>query len=145
MNLLIALSTQGLLGAAFPTTGIPEIPNHRLMHPDPAVYTVGGTSSGMNTGASLQTAGKVDERVNQHWSGTLTWQGMGTTLNERKEMCAQVTATASKSDPCVFFMEYLFIDNLYSRTHPDWHQHGRKFCHLRLLDLRCQWMSYTIG
>ena len=102
MNLLIALSTQGLIGAAFPTTGIPEIPKPKLTHLDIAVHIVGGNSSGMNTGASLDTAGEVDERMDQQWSGALTWQGTDTTSNERKELCAQVTATATKGNPCAF-------------------------------------------
>ena len=145
MNLLIALSTQGLLGAAFPTTGLPEIPKPRSVHPDPAVHIVGGNSSGTTTGTSLETASVVDERMDQQWSGTLTWQGPGTNLNERKEMCAQVTATATKDDPCAFFMEFISIDDLYSRTYPDWHLHGQKSCHWRLLGLRCQWLRYTCG
>jgi mediator of RNA polymerase II transcription subunit 25 len=37
MNLLIAPFKQGLLGAAFPTTGIPEIPKPQLTQLDPAV------------------------------------------------------------------------------------------------------------
>jgi hypothetical protein len=126
MNLLVALSTQGLIGAAFPTTGIPEIPKPRLTHGagaafpttgtpeipkprlthvDPAVLIVGGNGSGMNTGARFEPAGGVYERMNQQWSGTLTWQGMDTTSNERKEMCAQVTATKSMGNPCAF-MEF---------------------------------------
>jgi hypothetical protein len=107
MNLLIALSTQGLLGAAFPTTGLPEIPKLRLAHPDPAVQIVGGNSSGINPRETLKTAGGVDGRMSQQWSGTLTWQGTDTTLGERREVRAQVTAkvtaTASKGDPCAFF------------------------------------------
>jgi len=103
MNLLIALSTQGLIGAAFPTTGIPEIPKPRLTHLDPAVHIVGGNSSGINPRATLKTAGGADERMNQQWSGTLSWQGMDTTLSERREIRAQVTATVSKGYPCAFF------------------------------------------
>lgn len=98
MNLLIALSTQGLIGAAFPTTGIPEIPKPRSTHLDPAVQAVGVNGSGMNMGASLKTASGFDERMSQEWSGTLTWQGTGTT-NERKEVRAQVTARGTKGDP----------------------------------------------
>ena len=143
MNLLVALSTQGLMGAAFPTT--PEIPNPRLTHVDPAVLIVGRNGSRMNSGASLKTAGVVDEGMNRQWSGTLTWQGTDTTPRERKEVHAQVTATPSKGDPCVFFLKFHFIDDLYLHTYPDWHQHGQKSCHLRLLDLRCQWMSYRTG
>ena len=105
MNLLIALSTQGLIGAAFPTTGIPEIPKHRLMHVDPAVLIVGGNGSGMRPGASLKTTGVVDERMDRQWSGALTWQGIDATLNEKKELCTQVTAKASEGNPCAFFMK----------------------------------------
>ncbi|KAF8501473.1 hypothetical protein F5888DRAFT_1233662 [Russula emetica] len=40
------------------------------------------------------------ERMNQcQWSGTIAWWGTDTTLNERREVRAQVTATASKGDP----------------------------------------------
>lgn len=144
MNLLIALSTQGLIGAAFPTTGIPEIPKLRLTHVNPAVLIVGGHGSGMNTGAGLKTASGVDERMSHEWSGTLTWQGTDVTSNERKEMWAQVTATTSKGNPCAFII-FLFIDGLYSRMYADWHRRGQKSCHLRPLDLLCQRMSYTTG
>jgi hypothetical protein len=107
---------------------------------------VGENGSGTNMGAGPNTAGGVGERISQQWSGTLTWQGTDTTRNERKEVRAQVTATASKGDPCAFFsMEFLFIEDLYARTRPDWHQRGQKSCHLRLLGPQFQWMSYTIG
>lgn len=137
MNLLIALSTQGLIGAAFPTTGIPEIPKPRLTHLVPAVHVVGGNSSGIDPRATLKTAGGVGEQ----WSGTLTWQGSTTTLSERREVRAQVTASASEGDPCAFCYRISIIDDMYSRTYPDGHQHGQKSCHLRLLDPRCQWLS----
>lgn len=39
-----------------------------------------------------------------HWSGTMTWWGTDTTLNERREVRAQITATASKGDPCASFL-----------------------------------------
>ena len=64
---------------------------------------VGGNSSGSNAGAGPQTAGGVGERIGKQWSGTLTWQGTDTARNERKEVRAQVTAIATKGDPCVFF------------------------------------------
>jgi hypothetical protein len=59
--------------------------------------TVGENGPGTN-------AGGVGERMAQQWSGTLTWQGTDTTRNERKEVRAQVLATASKGDPCAFFL-----------------------------------------
>jgi hypothetical protein len=99
---------------------------------------IGGNSLGMNPG-------DVGERMIKQWSGTLTWQGTDTARNERKEVRAQVTATATKGDPCAFF----FMDSLsagsYSRVHLEWCQHGQKSCHLRLLDRQYQWMSYTTG
>jgi hypothetical protein len=64
---------------------------------------VGGNSSGTNAGAGPQTTGGVGERMSKQWSGTLTWQGTDTARNERKEVRAQVTATATKGDPCAFF------------------------------------------
>jgi hypothetical protein len=64
---------------------------------------VGGNSSGTNAGVGPQTAGGVSERMNKQWSGILTWQGTDTARNERKEVRAQVTATATQGDPCVFF------------------------------------------
>ena len=42
------------------------------------------------------------ERMDQ-WSGTIAWWGTDTTRNERREVRAQVTATASKGDPCAIF------------------------------------------
>ena len=100
---------------------------------------IGGNSSGTN-------AGDVGERMSKQWSGTLTWQGTDTARNERKEVRAQVTATASKGDPCAFFpMDSLSAKDLYSRVHLEWCQHGQKSCHLRLLGLQYQWMSYTTG
>ena len=110
MNLLIALSTQGLIGAAFPTTGIPEIPKLRSTHVGPAVPIVGGNSLGINPRSTLKPTSAVNERMDRQWSGTLTWQGMDTTLNERKEVRAQVTVIASKGNPCAFLW------NSYSLT-----------------------------
>ena len=37
MNLLIAPFSQGLLGAVFPTTGVPEIPKPQVPQVDPVV------------------------------------------------------------------------------------------------------------
>ena len=56
------------------------------------------------------------ERTSQ-WSGTITWWGTDTTLNERREVRAQVTATASNGDPCVIFlMDFPLIEALYPCT-----------------------------
>ena len=117
MNLLIAPFTHGLLGAAFPTTGIPEIPKPRLSPLDPMMRIVGGIGSGA---AGSNTAGGLSERMSRQWSGTLAWPGTEFTRNERKEVRAQVTATASKGDPCAFSpIENFSIEDLYPRTHPD--------------------------
>jgi hypothetical protein len=73
---------------------------------------VSGNSSGTNAGAGPQTAGGVSERMSKQWSGTLTWQGTDTARNERKEVRAQVTATATKGDPCAFFpMDFLSAED----------------------------------
>jgi hypothetical protein len=69
----------------------------------------GGNSSGTNVGAGPQTAGGANERMSKQWSGTLTWQGTDTARNERKEVRAQVTATATKGDPCAFFSCGFFV------------------------------------
>jgi hypothetical protein len=74
---------------------------------------VGGNNSGSNAGVRPQSAGGVDERMSKQWSGTLTWQGTDTARNERKEVRAQVTATATKGDPCVFFpVDFLSVEDL---------------------------------
>lgn len=79
------------------------------------------------------------------WSGTITWWGTDTTRNETRELQAQITATASKGDPCVIFlMDFRLVEDL-SRTLPDWCQHGRTLCYLHLLGQQCQWMSWMIG
>ena len=146
MNLFIALSTtQGLIGAAFPTTGIPDIPKPQLTRLVPAVHSVGGNSTGINPRATLKTAGGIDKRITRQWSGTLTWQGTNATLGERREVRAQVTACATKGDPYAFCYGISIIDDMYSRTYPDGSQHGQMSCHLRLLVLRCQWLSYKTG
>jgi hypothetical protein len=116
MNLFIALSTLGLIGAAFPTTGIPEIPKPQLTHLDPAVHSVGGNSIGIKPRATLKTAVGIDERASQQWSGTLTWQGTNTTLGERTKVRAQVTASASEGDPCAYLL-WNFYYRRYVFTH----------------------------
>jgi hypothetical protein len=89
--------------------------------------------------------GNRDESTSR-WSGTITWWGTDTTRNERREVRAQVTATASKGDPCVIFpMDFSLIENLYPYTRPDWCQHGRTSCYSHLLGQQYQWISYTIG
>lgn len=59
------------------------------------------------------------ERMSQRqWSGTITWWGTDTTRNETRELRAQVTATASKGDPCaIFLMGFPLVEDLYS-LHP---------------------------
>jgi hypothetical protein len=52
-----------------------------------------GNGSGTDAGVDLRTGGP-------QWSGTVAWRGMDTTRNERTEVRTQVTATASKGDPC---------------------------------------------
>ena len=85
------------------------------------------------------------ERMDQ-WSGTITWWGTDTTRNETRELRAQITATASKGDPCaIFLMDFRLVKDLYSRTRPDWCQHGRMPCYLHLLGQQCQWINWTIG
>ena len=98
-----------------------------------------------NAGPGPQTAGGVGERMNNQWSGTLTWQGTDTARNERKEVRAQVTARATKGDACAFFLWCFCQLKTHNRADLEWHHHGQKFCHLRLLGLRCQWMNYTSG
>jgi hypothetical protein len=54
------------------------------------------------------------------WSGAITWWGTDTTRNERRELRARVTATASKGDPCVIFLtDFPVVEDLYSCTRPD--------------------------
>jgi hypothetical protein len=104
----------------------------------------GGAGSGTNADASPKSVGEGGGKIGQQWSGTLAWRGTirTDTSIERKELRTQVTATASKGDPCAFSHG---IEDLYSRALPDWHQHGLNFCYLRLLGPQCQWASYTIG
>ena len=79
---------------------------------------VGGDGSGTNAGASPESVGEGGERISQQWSGTLAWRGTirTDTSIERKEVRTQVTATASKGDPCAFSHE---IEDLYLHTFPD--------------------------
>ncbi len=58
----------------------------------------------------------VDLRTGPQWSGTIAWRGMDTTRNERTEVRTQVTATASKGDPCAFSLKES-SRTLYSRSH----------------------------
>lgn len=68
---------------------------------------IGGNGSATN-------AGDVAERMGKQWSGTLTWQGTDTARNERKEVRAQVTATATKGDPCAFLIFCWLIIHIYA-------------------------------
>jgi hypothetical protein len=106
---------------------------------------VGGNGAGMNTGAGPSTAG-FGERMDNQWTGTLMWQGTDTTRNEKKEVRAQVTATAPKGNPCALFPVNLsLIEGLYPCTHPDWRQPGQKSCQLRLPGQQCRFRSFKIG
>ncbi len=101
---------------------------------------------GNSAGAGLTAAGGFGERIDNQWTGTLMWQGTDTTRNEKKEVRAQVTATASKGNPCALFpMEFLSIEDSRFRTHLDWHQRGQRSCRLHLLAQRCHWRSSKIG
>jgi hypothetical protein len=70
------------------------------------------------------------EKMSQcQWSGSIVWWGRDTTRNERRELRAQVTATASKGDPCaIFLLDFPLIKDLYPCTDPDWRQHGQMSC-----------------
>jgi hypothetical protein len=57
---------------------------------------VSGNSTGTNAGADPTPAGTIgDEREDPRWTGTLKWRR----TDERKEVHAQVTVTASKGNP----------------------------------------------
>ena len=60
---------------------------------------VGGNGGGTNAGAGPPAGPIADLR----WTGMLKWQGTDTTRNERKEVHAQVTVTASKGNPYARF------------------------------------------
>jgi hypothetical protein len=62
-----------------------------------------GSGAGTNAGPVPITTGGLGERTDHQWSGTLMWQGTDTTRNEKKEVRAQVTATASIGNPCAPF------------------------------------------
>lgn len=92
-------------------TQMTQLVEHRGLAQGQSGLIIGENGSGTN-------AGGVGERM---WSGTLTWQGTDTTWNERWAVRVQVIATASKGDPCaIFSVEFVSIEDLYSRTHPDW-------------------------
>ena len=81
-------------------------------------FIAGGDGSGTNAGVSPESVGEGGERIDQEWSGTLAWRGIirTDTSIERKEVRTQVTATASKGDPCACSHE---IEDLYLHTFPD--------------------------
>lgn len=72
------------------------VEQHRLSQGNQGL-TAGGAGAGTNAGPT--TAGGIGERMNLQWTGILKWQGTDTMRNERKEVHAQVTATASKGNP----------------------------------------------
>jgi len=78
------------------------VEQHRLAQGNQGL-TAGGAGAGTNAGTGPTTAGGIGERMNLQWTGILKWQGTDTTRNERKEVHAQVTATASKGNPCARF------------------------------------------
>jgi hypothetical protein len=66
---------------------------------------VGGNGGGTNAGAGPPAGPIADLR----WTGILKWQGTDTTRNERKEVHAQVTVTASKGNPYARFPMVLLL------------------------------------
>ena len=74
---------------------------------------VDGNGTGTSAGAGPTPAGTIGEMADLRWTGTLKWQGTDTTRNERKEVHAQVTVTASKGNPYGRFpIVLLFIERL---------------------------------
>jgi len=69
-----------------------------LEHPGFAQGNPGPIASGSGTGtggvAGLATAGGTGERTHYQWTGTLQWQ------NDMKVARTEVTATATKGNPC---------------------------------------------
>jgi hypothetical protein len=62
---------------------------------------VGGNGAATNAGAGSSTAsGFGGEGTDYQWTGTLRWRGTDSTRNLKKEVHAQVTAIASKGNPC---------------------------------------------
>lgn len=62
-----------------------------------------GAGAGMASGPGPATTGGFGETRDNQWLGTLVWQGTDTTRNEKKEVHAQVLATASSGNPYVHF------------------------------------------
>jgi hypothetical protein len=119
-------------------------------------FGTGGNGAGTNVGAAgsgsspssgpgpAMTGGFVEPRDNQ-WLGTLMWQGTDTTRNEKKEVRAQVMATAPSGNACVHFLMHTSINEKASTFVTDGHRRGQSFCHLLLLDPRWQWKSSKSG
>ena len=102
--------------------------------------------TGTNAGAGPTSAGTIGEMADLRWTGTLKWQGTDITRNEKKEVHAQVTLTASKGNPCVRSpIVLLFIEGLNSPAYLDWQQRGQLPYCLRPLGQPCHWKSFKIG
>ena len=82
------------LNAVAQTTSL-EQPGFAQGNPGP-IASGSGTVTGTGGVAGPATAGSAGERAHYQWTGTLQWQ------NDMKVAHTQVTATATKGNPCAF-------------------------------------------
>jgi hypothetical protein len=83
----------------------------------PNAQTLIGNSAGTNGSTAPAMAGGFGD---VRWVGTFVWQGTDPTRNEKKEVRAQVVATAPSGNPCVVFHFFSIMNSHKDRMASTW-------------------------
>jgi hypothetical protein len=73
-----------------------------------------GTNGGTGAPVAPAMASGFSETRDVQWVGTFVWQGTDTARNEKKEVRAQIVATASSGNPCVVSHSWSLFGNTNS-------------------------------
>ena len=91
-----------------------------------------GDSAGTNGGTGVPVAPEIasgfSETRDVQWIGTFVWHGTDPARNEKKEVQAQIVATASSGNPCVVSHSWNLFKNTNShKKHTERRQRGQRF------------------
>ena len=92
-----------------------------------------GTNGGTGAPSAPTMAGGFGEARDAQWVGTFVWQGTDPARNEKKEVRAQIVATAPSGNPYAVSHSWNLFDKQLTQKPPtEWRQRGQKSYPFRL-------------